>query len=45
MNKNKNERFAYSFRLERAALFFFLTGGSLFTVMSCAWIMWFLGLA
>ena len=31
--------------LEKAAFFFFLTGGSLFTVMSCAWIMWFFGVA
>jgi len=28
---------------EMAALFFFLTGGTLFTVMSIAWISWFFG--
>jgi len=32
-------------KLEKAALFFFLTGGSLYIMMSCAWIMWFLGMA
>ena len=30
-------------KLENAALFFFLTGGSLFTVMCVAWVMWLFG--
>jgi len=32
-------------RLDKAQMFFYVSGGSLFTTMFVAWVMWFLGLS
>ena len=31
-------------KLDKAQMYFYLSGGSLFTVMFTAWVMWFLGM-